>query len=182
MSQRRRSKRSHCVVPRCGQGTKNRRWSLARYSRSIRETRWMVGVETRKILRRWAKVRVRASARATGSPFSSADGRIGVDLVQEQVAGRQRAQSDRAVRTRHHQDPAREFLGEHGVAAVAAAGRGNPLAQARVSSIKWRPAGARTASPAPPSAGPPAPALGRGGSESPASCCRPRCRRPAPPS
>jgi len=53
---------------------KNRRWSEASYSRSIRELPLIVGVETKNTLRRQAKVRVRASARATGSPSSSAEG------------------------------------------------------------------------------------------------------------
>ena len=71
--QRSRSNFSHCSWPQCGHGTKNRRWSLASNSRSIRLRPRIVGVETRNTLRRWAKVSDRASASVTGSPSSSAD-------------------------------------------------------------------------------------------------------------
>jgi hypothetical protein len=44
------------------QGTKNRRWSLASNSRSMRDSPRIVGVETRNTLRLCAKVSERASA------------------------------------------------------------------------------------------------------------------------
>ena len=72
-SQRSRSNFSHCDVPQCGQATKYRRWSEASYSRSIRESPRIVGVEARNTLRRCAKVSDRASASETGSPSSSAE-------------------------------------------------------------------------------------------------------------
>ena len=57
--------------------------------------------------------------------------RIGVDLVEEQVAHRHRAQADGGVRSRHHQDAAGELLRQHGVAGVARARRRHLLAQSR---------------------------------------------------
>src|SRR5512134_397823 len=69
-----RSNVGYCFSPQCGHRTKNRRWSEASYSRSIRERLLIVGVEARNTLRRQEKVRVLASASATGSPSSSADG------------------------------------------------------------------------------------------------------------
>ena len=73
----------------------------------------MVGVETRKALRRQPKVRARASARAIGSPSPAAVAGIGVHLVEEQEPRRHRAQPDRAVRSGQHQDAAGEFLRQH---------------------------------------------------------------------
>ncbi len=58
-------------------------------------------------------------------------GRIGVDLVEEDVARRGRAQPDRRVRPGHDQDAAREFLRQHRVAGVAGARRFDPLPQFR---------------------------------------------------
>jgi hypothetical protein len=74
LSHRSRSNVSHCISSQWGQGRNNRRRSDASYSCSIRDTPWMVGVEARKALLRQEKVRVRASASATGSPSSSAEG------------------------------------------------------------------------------------------------------------
>jgi hypothetical protein len=71
--QRNLSNFSHCIAPQSGHGTKNRRWSLASYSRSMRDSPRMVGVDTNSTLRRWAKVSDRASASVTGSPSSSAE-------------------------------------------------------------------------------------------------------------
>ena len=45
--------------------------------------------------------------------------RIGIDLIQKQVPRRHRTQSDRTVRTGHHQDAAGKFLRKNGVAAIA---------------------------------------------------------------
>ena len=56
---------------------------------------------------------------------------IGVHLVQEQEPRRHGAQPDRAVGAGQHQDAAGEFLRQHGVAAVAGAGRRHPLPQRR---------------------------------------------------
>ncbi len=56
---------------------------------------------------------------------------IGVHLVEEQEPRRHRAQPDRAVGPGQHQDAAGEFLRQHGVAAVACAGRCHPLPQRR---------------------------------------------------
>ncbi len=58
-------------------------------------------------------------------------GRIGVDLVEEHVARRHRAQAHRRVRARHDQHAAREILRELRVAAVARARRADQLAERR---------------------------------------------------
>jgi hypothetical protein len=47
--------------------------------------------------------------------------RIRIHLVQKQIPGRHRTQSDRTVRTRHDQDSAGKFFGKNGVAAIARA-------------------------------------------------------------
>jgi hypothetical protein len=44
--------------------------------------------------------------------------RVAVDLVEEQVAHRHRAQADRAVRAGHHQHATPELLGQNGVARI----------------------------------------------------------------
>src|SRR5918996_884005 len=68
--QRRFSSSSVWCSWQCGQGTKYRRWSLASYSRWIRDRLLVFGVETRRILRRW-KVAERRSASRMGSPSPS---------------------------------------------------------------------------------------------------------------
>ena len=55
--------------------------------------------------------------------------RIPVNLVEEQVAHRHRAQAYRAVRPGHHQHAAPELLGQNGVARVARARRGDQFGQ-----------------------------------------------------
>ena len=82
-AQRRRSNSSHCIWPQCGQGTKYRRWSLASYSRSIRDNPLIVGVETMNTLRRCAKVVVLASASVTGSVTAKNVGAVNVDVREE---------------------------------------------------------------------------------------------------
>ena len=57
--------------------------------------------------------------------------RIGIDLVQKQIARRHRAQSHRAVGAGDDQQPRRELLRQHRVAGVAGAGRLDPLPQRR---------------------------------------------------
>ena len=57
--------------------------------------------------------------------------RIGVDLVEEQIAGRHRAQADGRVGAGQHQDAAREGLAEHRVAAVARPRRRDAFPQHR---------------------------------------------------
>jgi hypothetical protein len=58
-------------------------------------------------------------------------GRIGIDLVEEDVPRRSRAQTDRRVRPGHDQDAAREFLRQHRVARIARARRFDPLPKLR---------------------------------------------------
>ena len=90
--------------------------------------------------------------------------RIGVDLVEEQVAHRHRAQADGRVGAGQHQDAAGELLRQHRVAGVARPRRRHLLAQRRGSPRSAdRCAAARTASPARPTAAPPASAPARGG-------------------
>ncbi len=54
---------------------------------------------------------------------------IGVDLIQKQKPGRHGTQPDRAIGARQHQNAAGEFLGQHGIAAVARAGRRHAFPQ-----------------------------------------------------
>ena len=58
-------------------------------------------------------------------------GRIGIDLVEEEVARRHRAQADRAVRTRDNQEPCRKLLRQHRVAGITRARGLDPFAQRR---------------------------------------------------
>jgi len=58
-------------------------------------------------------------------------GRIGIDLVEEDVARRGGPQADRRVRACHDQDATREFLGQHRVAGIAGPRGLHPLAQLR---------------------------------------------------
>ena len=58
-------------------------------------------------------------------------GRIGIDLVEEQVPRRHRAQADRAVGAGDDQNARRELLRQHRVAGVARARRLHPLPQRR---------------------------------------------------
>jgi hypothetical protein len=46
---------------------------------------------------------------------------IGVHFIEEQIAGRHRAQPDRTVRSRHDQDAARKFFRQHRIPGVAGA-------------------------------------------------------------
>ena len=58
-------------------------------------------------------------------------GRIGVDLVEKDVARRHRPQAGGRVGTGQHQDAAGEFLRQHRVARIARPGRIDPFAQGR---------------------------------------------------
>jgi len=80
-----------------------------------------------------------AARECGGARFGQADrvalafqlGGIGVDFVQEQVAGRHRAQRCAAVRAADDHDAAGPFLEQRRVAGIAGAGRGNLRAQRR---------------------------------------------------
>jgi hypothetical protein len=89
----------------------------------------MVGVETRKALRRQPKVRDAGLSERNGIALAGDVAGIGIHLVEEQEPRRHRAQADRAVRASQHQDAAGEFLRQHRVAAVTGAGWRDPLPQ-----------------------------------------------------
>jgi len=58
-------------------------------------------------------------------------GRIGIDLVEKDVACRRRAQAHGRVRPGHDQYPAREFLREHRIAGIPRSGWLHPFTQGR---------------------------------------------------
>jgi hypothetical protein len=58
-------------------------------------------------------------------------GRIGIDLVEKDVARGHRPQASGRVGARQHQDAAGEFLGQHRVASIARPGRLHPFPQGR---------------------------------------------------
>jgi hypothetical protein len=62
---------------------------------------------------------------------------IGVYLIEKQKPGRHGPQPDCAIRARQHQNAAREFLGQHRIAAIARAGRRHAFPQRRCFLQQW---------------------------------------------